>query len=123
MNLFFIFQNYVNEKYPTILESEIKEFWTTNPVAAQFGSTKVIKRRKTNYGSIVTDNLILTKFACDLFTVPEPYQERLLDRTQNPETINYILLIVCEVSKYCFAQFLKTKDKASMQHAFLQIIK
>ena len=64
MNLFFIFKNYVSEKYPNLSESDINEFWTTHPIPAQFGSTKVVKRRKTNYGSVVTDNLILSKFSC-----------------------------------------------------------
>lgn len=123
MNLFFIFQNYVSEKYPNISESDINEFWTTHPIPAQFGSTKVVKRRKTNYGSVVTDNLILSKFSCDLLSVPEKYQQRLEDKTQNPKTVNYILICVCEVSKYCFAEFLKSKNQTSVQTALEHLIK
>ena len=123
MNLSFIFQNYVKEKYPNISERDIEEFWSTHPIPSEFGSTKVVKRRRTNFLSVVTDNLILTKFACDLLTVPEKYQERLENNTQNPNTINYILLCVCEVSKYCFAEFLKNKNQQSVQKAFIHLIK
>ena len=110
LNLLYRFKQFVKENEPEIKVKDVKYFWGNYSFTSKFAGQKIKKKTK-KFQHYITDNNCLSTFQADLIT----YKFK-------SEGFIYVLLVIDQVSKFCFAAFFKRKKEENIVEGFKTII-
>ena len=111
LNLWYRFKQFVKESEPEITVKDVEYFWGNYSFTSKFAGQKIKKKTK-QFQHYITDNNCLSTFQADLITY----------KFKN-EGFIYVLLIIDQVSKFCFAAFFKRKKEENIVEGFKTIMK
>ena len=110
LNLLYRFKKFVKEREPEIKVKDVKYFWQTYSFTSKFAGQR-IKKKDKQFQHYITDNNCLSSFQADLIT----YKFK-------SESFIYVLLVIDQVSKLCFAAFFKRKKEENLVEGFKTIM-
>ena len=110
LNLLYRFKQFVKESEPEIKVKDVEYFWGNYSFTSKFAGQKRKKKTK-QFQHYITDNNCLSTFQADLIT----YKFK-------SEGFIYVLLVIDQVSKFCFAAFFKRKKEENLVEGFKTII-
>ena len=110
LNLLYRFKQFVKESEPEIKVKDVEYFWGNYSFTSKFAGQKIKKKTK-QFQHYITDNNCLSTFQADLITY----------KFKN-EGFIYVLLIIDQVSKFCFAAFFKRKKEENIVEGFKTIM-
>ena len=117
MQIDFRFKNYIKQIRPTLLTSEIRDWWDTYHYTSEFSGEK--RKLNISYQHEQSHNIKLKTFQVDLFTLPFAVIKNFED---DDNSVRYILLCEDVISKFLFAVAITNKTANSIINAFSQCL-
>ena len=110
------------KKIDRFTDNEINSFWETYSYTSKFSKQRRGKK-DLNYQHYSDNNNILSKFSVDLLTLPETIRKSSKKgQTASRVLTNYVLVCICNTSRYLFKAFLNTKEYKDMKEGFIALI-
>ena len=110
LNLLYRFKQFVKKSEPEIKVKDVRYFWETYSFTSKFTGQRSKKKNK-QFQHYITNNNCLSSFQADLIT----YKFK-------SESFIYVLLVIDQVSKLCFAAFFKRKKEQNIVEGFKTIL-